>query len=170
MLESLEAWRPATLLKRDSSIGIFSFFYITPPAVASVRSSHPEMFCKKDDFKNLAKFTGKQLFWSLFFNKVAGLFAPNTSGGCFCSVLLPWRLYHKRIWVAKDLRERNFLWRNKWNCDSHNSRINHTVKTEIDLFSYCLRLDMKEMRIFFFIYKNYSEWMNFLYVYVIYLI
>ena len=112
-LTNFQAWRPATLLKRDSSIGIFSFFYITPPVVASVRSSHPEMFCKKGVLKNLAKFTGKQLCWSLFFNKVAGLFSPNTSGGCICSVLLPWRLHHKWIWVAKDLRERNFLWRNK---------------------------------------------------------
>ena len=96
-LTNFQAWRPATLLKRDSSIGIFSFFYITPPVVASVRSSHPEMFCKKGVLKNLAKFTGKQLFWSLFFNKVAGLFAPNTSGGCFCSVLLPWRLHQKEF-------------------------------------------------------------------------
>ena len=32
------------------------------------RSSRPEVFCK-----NYAKFTGKHLCWSLFFNKVAGL-------------------------------------------------------------------------------------------------
>ena len=74
-----------------------------------------------------------------------------------------------RIWVAKDLWERNFLWRNKWNCESHNLRIRNTVKTETDIFSYCLRLDMKEMRILFFFNKNYSEWMIFLYAYVIYL-
>ena len=43
------------------------------------------------------------------------------------------------------------------NCESHNFRINKTVKTEIDIFSYCSRLDMKEKRIFFFLYKNYSE-------------
>ena len=37
------------------------------------RSSLPEVFCKKGDLRNLAKFTGKHLCQSLFFNKVAGL-------------------------------------------------------------------------------------------------
>ena len=37
------------------------------------RSSHPDLFCKKDIFKNFAKFTGKHLSYSLFFNKVEGL-------------------------------------------------------------------------------------------------
>ena len=154
MLESLfnkfSVLKTCNFIKRDSSISIFTFFYITPPVV---RSSHPEMFCKKG-VQNVAKFTGKQLCWSLFFNKVAGLFPPNTSGGCFCSVLVPWQLHRKRIWVAKDLREMNFLWRNKWNCESHNFRINNTVKSEIDILSYCLRLDMKETRIFFFYIKT----------------
>ena len=36
------------------------------------RSSPPEVFCNKDALKNLAKFPGKQLCWSLFLNKVAG--------------------------------------------------------------------------------------------------
>ena len=50
------------------------------------RSSCPEVFCKKGVLRNFAKFTGKQLCQSLFFNKVAGLsfFLQNTSGGCFC--------------------------------------------------------------------------------------
>ena len=112
------------------------------------------MFCKKGVLKNLAKLTRKQLCWSLFCNKVAGLFWLNTSCGYFCSVLLPWRLHQKRIWIAKDLRERNFLWRNKWNCESNNFKINNTVKSKIDIFSYCLRLDMKETRIFFFYIKT----------------
>ena len=66
----------------------------------------PEGFCKKDVPRNFAKFTGKHLCQSLFFNKVAGLrpafslkkrlwrrcfpvnfvkhlFLQNTSGGCF---------------------------------------------------------------------------------------
>ena len=38
-----------------------------------VRSSHPEVFCKKGVLRNFAKFTGKHLCQSLFFNKVAGL-------------------------------------------------------------------------------------------------
>ena len=37
-------------------------------------------------------------------------------------VLLLWRLHHKKIRL-KDLREMNFLWRNKWNYKSHNFRI-----------------------------------------------
>ena len=38
-----------------------------------IRSSHPEVFCKKAVLRNFAKFTGKHLCQSLFFNKVAGL-------------------------------------------------------------------------------------------------
>ena len=37
------------------------------------RSSHPEVFCKKDVLRNFAKFTEKHLCQRLFFNKVAGL-------------------------------------------------------------------------------------------------
>ena len=37
------------------------------------RSSRPEVFCKKDVLRNFAKFTGKHLYQSLLFNKVAGL-------------------------------------------------------------------------------------------------
>ena len=35
--------------------------------------SHPEVFCEKGVLRNFAKFTGKHLCQSLFFNKVAGL-------------------------------------------------------------------------------------------------
>ena len=37
------------------------------------RSSLPEVFCKKEVLENFAKFKGKHLCQSLFFNKVAGL-------------------------------------------------------------------------------------------------
>ena len=37
------------------------------------RSSHPEMFFKKDVLRNFTKFTGKHLYQSLFLRKVAGL-------------------------------------------------------------------------------------------------
>ena len=40
-----------------------------------LRSSRPEVFCKKGVLRNLAKFTEKQLCQSLFFNK--GLQACN---------------------------------------------------------------------------------------------
>ena len=36
------------------------------------RSNRPDMFHKKDVLKSFAKFTGKHLCQSLFFNKVAG--------------------------------------------------------------------------------------------------
>ena len=38
-----------------------------------VRVSRWETFCKKGVLKNFAKFTGKHLYRSLFFNKVLGL-------------------------------------------------------------------------------------------------
>ena len=37
------------------------------------RSSHQDVSCKKDVLRNFAKFTGKHLCQSLFFNKTAGL-------------------------------------------------------------------------------------------------
>ena len=67
------------------------------------KSSHPEVFCKKGVHRNFAKFTGRHLCQSLFFDKVAGLqdsnrsfpmnfvkflkhlFSWNTTGGCFCN-------------------------------------------------------------------------------------
>ena len=36
----------------------------------NIRSSRPEVFCKKGVVRNFAKFTGKHLCQSLFFNKV----------------------------------------------------------------------------------------------------
>ena len=48
------------------------------------RSSCPEVFCKKSVLRNFAKFTGKHLCHSPFFNKVAGL-RPGT-------------LFKKRLW------------------------------------------------------------------------
>ena len=63
----------------------------------STRSSRPEVFCKKGALSNFAKFTGKHLCQSLFFNKVAGL-RPAT--------LLKKRLWHRCFPVnfAKFLR------------------------------------------------------------------
>ena len=61
------------------------------------RSSHPEVFCKKGVLRNFAKFPGKHLPQSLYFNKVASL-RPATS--------FKKRLWHKRFPVnfAKFLR------------------------------------------------------------------
>ena len=38
------------------------------------KRSPPKVFCKKGVLRNFAKFTGKHLYQSLYFNKVAGLF------------------------------------------------------------------------------------------------
>ena len=62
-----------------------------------VRSSSPEVFCKKGVLRNVTKFTGKHLCQSLFLNKVAGL-RPVT--------LLKMRVWHRCFSVnfAKFLR------------------------------------------------------------------
>ena len=44
-----------------------------PCLTLTTRSSRPEVFCKKGVVRNFAKFTGKHMCQSLFFNKVAGL-------------------------------------------------------------------------------------------------
>ena len=41
--------------------------------ISSLKSSRPEVFCKKGVLRKFAKFLGKHLCQSLFFNKVAGL-------------------------------------------------------------------------------------------------
>ena len=49
-----------------SDIALFA--YLT----ASYRGSHIGVFYKKDVFKNFAKFPGKELYRSPFFNKIVG--------------------------------------------------------------------------------------------------
>ena len=50
----------------------------------------PKVIYRKGDIKNFAKFTGKYMCQSLFFNKVAGLGSATltSTGGCFCSGLV----------------------------------------------------------------------------------
>ena len=55
------------------------------------RRSRPELFCKNGVLRNFAKFTGKHLCQSFFFNKTAGL-RPAT--------LLKKRLWHRCFSVA----------------------------------------------------------------------
>ena len=45
--------------------------YFSSPVFSIHISSRPEVFCKKGVFRNFAKFTGKELRQSLFFNNVA---------------------------------------------------------------------------------------------------
>ena len=73
----------------------------------SERSSRPEVFCTKGVLKNFAKFTGKRLCQSLFFNEATDL-RPAT--------LLKKRLWHKRFPVdfAKFLRTPFFTEHLQW--------------------------------------------------------
>ena len=54
--------------------GLYSYFSSeTQKKMCPIRSSHRRCSVKKDVLRNFAKFTGKHLCQSLFFNKVAGL-------------------------------------------------------------------------------------------------
>ena len=62
------------------------------------RSSRPEVFCKKGVLKNFAKFAGKHLCQSLFFNEVAGL-RPFIEHRCWLLLILHnWELEVK--WIS----------------------------------------------------------------------
>ena len=47
--------------------------FYTRYCLVCYRNSRPEVFCKKGVLRNFAKFTGKHLCHSLYFNEVAGL-------------------------------------------------------------------------------------------------
>ena len=83
--------REIARIKEMFALEFLRVFYCT------FRSSLSEMFCKKGVLRNTAKFTGKHLCKSLFFNKVAGM-RPAT--------LLKKRLWHRSFPVnfAKFLR------------------------------------------------------------------
>ena len=73
LLKMIESWK--SRLNNGLKVGVM---IIDLPKVfrnntSVVRSSRPEVFCKKGVLRNFAKFTGKHLRQSLFFNKVAGL-------------------------------------------------------------------------------------------------
>ena len=53
------------------------------PYIAILKSSRPEMFCKKGVLNHFAKFIGKLLCRSLFFHKVAGRLEKGLQHSCF---------------------------------------------------------------------------------------
>ena len=71
------------------------------------RSSCPEVLCKKGVLKYFAKFTGKHMCQSLFFNKVAGL-RPAT--------LLKKKFWHRcfPVYFAKILRTPTYIAQLRW--------------------------------------------------------
>ena len=60
------------------SLLLHSYFYL--------KSSRLQMFYKIGVLRNFAKFTEKQLCWSLFFKKVAGLLSASSLLFSFCSL------------------------------------------------------------------------------------
>ena len=69
-----------------------------------LRSSPPEVSCKKGVHKNIAKFTGKHLSQSLFLIEVQikiNLITPTSGNGCFCSKLPLHPLLLKRNIIRK---------------------------------------------------------------------
>ena len=66
------------------------------------RSSRPEVFCQKGILRNFAKFTGKHLWQSLLFNKVASLYPLKMSENLWFSDVFrgyrPVTLLKKRLW------------------------------------------------------------------------
>ena len=86
----LDSWKflakvPPILKCLNLIVSIMSQFILTYFSCPVQRQS-PEVFCKKGVLKSFAKFTGKHLCQSLFYNKVAGL-RPTT--------LLKKRLWHR---------------------------------------------------------------------------
>ena len=107
-------------------------FFVCHIYVTSDRSSRPEVFCKKGVPRNFAKFTGKHLCQSLFFNKVAGL-RPAT--------LLKKRLWHRCFPVSfvKFLRTPFFTEHLRWLLLKRNGKGYFEQTIYIDTFSkeYC---------------------------------
>ena len=60
-------WKNETKLCEAKVLFIYFIFLFLDD-----RSSRPEVFCEKGFLRNFAKFKGKHLCQSLFFNKVAG--------------------------------------------------------------------------------------------------
>ena len=84
--------RIRTLLTQ-CKLGFFvSVTYWESAYVSICRGSRPEVFCKKDVLRNFAKFTGKHLCQSVFFNKVAGWPATKDFSCTKCAMffVLPW--------------------------------------------------------------------------------
>ena len=72
----------------------FSFLFVSFSG-----SSRPDVFCLKCVLRNFAKFTGKHLGQSFYFNKVAGL-GPGVS---FFTLSYDWGLYHTGTSAMKEL-------------------------------------------------------------------
>ena len=100
MQNHFQSWDKVTNIgyHYDVSITIFGHAFSS----WRVRSSRLEEFYKKDVLTYSAKFTGKHLRWSLFYNKAAGwrpLTSLNTETGAGVFLWIFWNLY-KNIYFA----------------------------------------------------------------------
>ena len=126
--------------RQVSKVSVLLSIFLDKFESLHIRSSRPEVFCKKGVVENFAKFTGKHLRQSLFFNKVAGL-SPTT--------LLEKRLWHSYFPVnfAKLLRKplvATF-------CDQWNFQPLLFVFLACFGFSFsCTDFDLKQKRLGFF--------------------
>ena len=92
----------------------------------SNRSTRPKVFCKKGVLKNFAKFTGKHMCQSLFFNKISLFFnlfkkRPRNRGFPVNFVKFLRRFFHRTPVVATSVVMKNWqLWSSfllKWRLD-----------------------------------------------------
>ena len=77
-----------------------------------VRSSYPEVLCKKGVLKNFAKFTGKHLWKSVFFDKVAGLRLFTVVQVCsfeFCKIFKN-TFFYRTPPLATFVNSKHFTW------------------------------------------------------------
>ena len=115
------------ILQRFSCIS----FLFKPPCY---KKQPPEVFYKKSILENFAKFTGKQLYLTLFFNKVAGLgsvasLKKTPRQGCFSmkydkSLTTPfWLGIPGRL--LSNLNKNNTQWDKKFNADISTEAVAH---------------------------------------------
>ena len=86
-------------------------------AVSTSRNSCPKVFCKKGVLRNIAKFTGKHLCQSLFFNKIAGNFIKKEAlaqeFSCeFCEISKNANFYRTASVAASVAKLQQFIGRN----------------------------------------------------------
>ena len=75
-----------SLVNANKNLFLLGFFSHLLKKKFKDRIRRPELFCKKGVLENYAKFTGKRLWQSLLFNKVAGQTLPQVFSCEFCKI------------------------------------------------------------------------------------
>ena len=68
--------------------------------ICIIRSNRSEMFCKRAVLRNFAKYGGKHLCQSLFFNNVAGLRLPGVGVSCEFFEIFKSNFYAEHLWIT----------------------------------------------------------------------